>query len=93
MDVLEIGSGRGGGCNYIKRYFNPRKITGLDIATNAINFSKQNYLQKGLYYKQGNAEALPFEGGYFDVVINVVYGNPQKPPTKITGIRKVSCGF
>ena len=43
MDVLEIGSGRGGGCNYIKRYFNPRKITGLDIAVNAVNFSKQNY--------------------------------------------------
>ena len=62
MDVLEIGSGRGGGCNYIKRYFNPRKITGLDIATNAVNFSKQNYRQKGLYYRQGNAEALPFEG-------------------------------
>src|SRR6201986_602387 len=32
MDVLEIGSGRRGGCNYIKRYLNPRKITGLDIA-------------------------------------------------------------
>ena len=46
MDVLEIGSGRGGGCDYIKRYFNPRKITGLDIAVNAVNFSKQSYQQK-----------------------------------------------
>jgi hypothetical protein len=35
-----------------KEYFNPRKITGLDIAGNAVNFSKQNYRQKGLYYKQ-----------------------------------------
>lgn len=82
MDVLEIGSGRGGGCNYIKRYFNPRKITGLDIATNAVNFSKQTHRQKGLYYKQGNAENLPFENDYFDVVINVeschAYGSVPK---------------
>ena len=71
MDVLEVGSGRGGGCNYIKRYFNPHKITGLDIAVNAVTFSKQVHNQKGLYYKQGNAEALPFEDCYFDVVVNV----------------------
>lgn len=82
MDVLEIGSGRGGGCNYIKRYFNPRKITGLDIANNAVNFSKLTHRQKGLFYKQGNAEDLPFENDYFDVVINVeschAYGSVPK---------------
>jgi SAM-dependent methyltransferase len=58
MDILEIGSGRGGGCNYIKRYFNPRKVTGLDVAGNAVSFSKQTHCQKGLYYKQGK-ENLP----------------------------------
>lgn len=81
-DVLEVGSGRGGGCNYIRRYFNPHKITGLDIAANAVTFSKQTHNQKGLYYKQGNAEALPFENGYFDVVVNVeschAYGSVPK---------------
>jgi ubiquinone/menaquinone biosynthesis C-methylase UbiE len=82
LDVLEIGSGRGGGCNYIRRYFNPRKITGIDVAGNAINFSKRTHSQKGLYYKQGNAEALPFENEYFDIVINVeschAYGSVPK---------------
>jgi len=92
MDVLEIGSGRGGGCNYIKRYFNPRKITGLDIAGNAVNFSKQTHLQKGLYYKQGNAEALPFENDYFDVIINVeschAYGSV---PRFLSEVKRVLC--
>jgi ubiquinone/menaquinone biosynthesis C-methylase UbiE len=71
MDVLEVGSGRGGGSSYIKRYLNPRKVTGVDIAKNAIEFSKQIHHEKGLYYKQGNAEQLPFDNEYFDVVINV----------------------
>jgi ubiquinone/menaquinone biosynthesis C-methylase UbiE len=92
MDVLEIGSGRGGGCNYLKRYFNPRKITGLDIAANAVNFSKQTHCQKGLYYKQGNAEALPFEDSYFDVVINVeschAYGSV---PKFLAEVKRVLC--
>lgn len=71
LDVLEIGSGRGGGCSYIKRHFKPRKITGLDIAKNAVKFSRQVHRQKRLYYRQGDAENLPFENDYFDVVINV----------------------
>ena len=82
LDVLEVGSGRGGGCNYIKKYLNPRKVTGLDIANNAVKFSREVHRQKGLYYKQGNAESLPFESDYFDVVINVeschAYGSVPK---------------
>jgi ubiquinone/menaquinone biosynthesis C-methylase UbiE len=81
-EVLEVGSGRGGGCNYIKRYMNPRKITGLDIAAQAVKFSQQTHKEKGLYFKQGNAENLPFENDYFDVVINVeschAYGSVPK---------------
>src|SRR5690242_17260393 len=41
LDILEVGSGRGGGASYIKRYLNPRKMTGLDIARNAIEFSRK----------------------------------------------------
>ena len=54
-----------------KDTFNPRKITGLDIAVQRGKFLKTELPPKRLYYKQGNAEALPFEDGYFDVVINV----------------------
>jgi ubiquinone/menaquinone biosynthesis C-methylase UbiE len=82
LDVLEIGSGRGGGCSYLKRYLNPGKVTGLDIADRAIKFSQQTHKQRGLYFKQGNAEDLPFENEYFDAVINVeschAYGSVPK---------------
>lgn len=92
MDILEVGSGRGGGSSYIKRYLNPRKITGLDLAQNAVNFSKQTHCQKGLYYRQGNAEDLPFEDGYFDVVINVeschAYGSV---PKFLSEVKRVLC--
>ncbi|HKC37434.1 MAG TPA: class I SAM-dependent methyltransferase [Chitinophagaceae bacterium] len=82
LEILEVGSGRGGGCSYIKRYLNPRRVTGLDIANNAIQFSKQMHHEKGLYYRQGDAENLPFDDEYFDVVINVeschAYGDVPK---------------
>ena len=38
LDVLEIGSGRGGGASYIKRYLKPKALTGVDFSDKAINF-------------------------------------------------------
>src|SRR5438874_451954 len=35
-EMLEVGSGRGGGAKYISEYLKPTKITGLDIAHNAV---------------------------------------------------------
>ena len=32
LNVLEVGSGRGGGANYIAKNFNPKLITGLDFS-------------------------------------------------------------
>ncbi len=70
-EILEVGSGRGGGANYIKRYLKPANITGLDIAHQAVKLANNNYATKGLHYVQGNAENLPFANENFDVVINV----------------------
>src|SRR5947207_8203542 len=30
-DVLEVGSGRGGGASYMMRYLQPKSVTGVDI--------------------------------------------------------------
>lgn len=38
-EILEVGSGRGGGANYIFNYLKPRKFTGLDIASNAVKLA------------------------------------------------------
>src|ERR1051325_5623226 len=35
LDVLEVGSGRGGGAVFLKKYHQPKTVTGLDIAENA----------------------------------------------------------
>jgi ubiquinone/menaquinone biosynthesis C-methylase UbiE len=70
-EILEVGSGRGGGANYINKYLKPGKITGLDIAHNAVRLANEKYATVGLTFVQGNAEKLPFADESFDVVINV----------------------
>jgi ubiquinone/menaquinone biosynthesis C-methylase UbiE len=71
-DVLEVGSGRGGGASYIARYLHPKSYTGLDICRPAIRFSKARYADQGnLEFRVGNALSLPFANDSFDVVINV----------------------
>lgn len=70
-NVLEVGSGRGGGASHIMRYLKPKTMTGVDLAQNAVDLSNKKHQVKGLKYIQGNAEDLPFDNDSFDVVINV----------------------
>ena len=78
-DVLEVGSGRGGGASYIARYHSPKSYTGLDISGSLINFCNKFYESPGLRFTRGAAENQPFSEDAFDVVINVesarCYGN------------------
>ncbi len=80
--VLEVGSGRGGGSSYVKRYLKPAEMIGLDIANSAVKFCKKRHKVEGLSFEQGNAEALPFNDESFDLVINVesshAYGSVEK---------------
>ncbi len=69
--MLEVGSGRGGGASYIARYLKPAEIIGMDIADNAVEFANKRHQSPNLRYVAGNAENIPFEDGRFDVVINV----------------------
>lgn len=70
-DALEVSSGRGGGANFIMRYFKPRSYTGVDFSARAIEFCREQYDVDGLKFQHGNAEALPFPDNSFDVVVNV----------------------
>jgi ubiquinone/menaquinone biosynthesis C-methylase UbiE len=70
-DVLEVGSGRGGGASYVMRYLHPTSVTGVDIVHSAVNFCNSFYHIDGLRFLQGDAESLPFDDKSFDAVINI----------------------
>jgi ubiquinone/menaquinone biosynthesis C-methylase UbiE len=70
--VLEVGCGRGGGASYVARYLSPDRMIGIDISDNAIQFCRTRHDQvAALEFRQGDAEALPFEDDRFDAVLNV----------------------
>lgn len=71
LQVLEVGSGRGGGCEYIKRNLNPHSIKGVDFSLRAVALCNLNFSSSGLIFIPGDAESLPFVDNSFDVVINV----------------------
>lgn len=70
-DVLEVGSGRGGGASYISRYYKPKTYTAIDISPGVIKFCNKHHTVDGLKFVTGVAEAPPFAAGSFDVVVNV----------------------
>jgi len=71
LDVVEIGSGRGGGAAYVARRFNPRSMIGIDISRNAVDFCNKCHANDRLSFKQGDAENIPLKDGSIDAVINV----------------------
>lgn len=70
-DVLEVGSGRGGGASYVARYLKPRRMVGLDLSGKAVAFSNRQHAMSNLHFQKGDAERLPFAEDSFDSVINV----------------------
>jgi len=78
-DILEVGSGRGGGASYVSRYHSPKSYTGLDISGDIIDFCNNYYNIPGLTFVKGAAENQPFGTSTFDIVVNVesarCYGN------------------
>jgi ubiquinone/menaquinone biosynthesis C-methylase UbiE len=72
LDVLEVGSGRGGGAAFIARSLGPKTIVALDFSSAATVLARRRHQQDGSpEYVQGDAEHLFFAAGSFDVVLNV----------------------
>ncbi len=80
-DVLEVGSGRGGGAAYVSKYLKPRKVVGADFSKAAVDLANAKYAGGVLSFVEGDAQALPFEAGSFDVVLNVESSHcyPSRP--------------
>jgi ubiquinone/menaquinone biosynthesis C-methylase UbiE len=91
-DVLEVGSGRGGGADYIKRYLGPTSMVGVDFSNKAINLCRQHYCVEGLSFELSDAEHLPFNDRSFDVVVNIesshCYGSMDDFLTQVKRVLK-----
>jgi ubiquinone/menaquinone biosynthesis C-methylase UbiE len=70
-DVLEIGSGRGGGASFVMRYLGPASMTGVDLSAGAVRYCRRRHPVPGLSFVRGDAGRLPHPSGSFDAVFNV----------------------
>jgi ubiquinone/menaquinone biosynthesis C-methylase UbiE len=71
-EVLEVGSGRGGGASFVARYHRPARITGVDFSRQAVALcQKRHAAVPNLAFTVGDAERLPFPDARFDVALNV----------------------
>ena len=69
--VLEVGSGRGGGSSFIKRYLGAERVIGVDLSEKAVALCREVHRVEGLEFQSGDAENLPFDGSSVDAVVNV----------------------
>lgn len=68
LKILEIGCGPGALAGALHRWYPKAEITGLDRDSAFIAFAKGN--EPGITFLEGDATALPFEDGTFDVTIS-----------------------
>lgn len=66
--ILDVGCGKGFLIYEIKKLLPGIEIYGLDISKYAIQKSKKEIKK---YLKQGNANRLPYNSNYFDLVISI----------------------
>lgn len=90
--VLEVGSGRGGGARYLAQAFKPASYTGMDLAQSAVNLSNKIHQLPNLRFIQGSAEAIPLADNSIDVVLNVeschAYGSVDKFLSEVKRVLK-----
>lgn len=90
--VLEVGSGRGGGAKYIAEHFKPAFYTGMDLAQSAVDLANRIHVLPNLKFIQGTAENIPMPDNSIDVVINVeschAYGSVEKFLSEVKRVLK-----
>ena len=96
--VLEVGSGRGGGASWIARSMQPASLIGVDFSSEAISLCNNWYNgQKNLSFVEGNAENLSFPDSSFDVIYNVesshCYGDVSKFINEVFRVLRVGGSF
>lgn len=70
-DIVEVGSGRGGGLAYIARKFQPASAVGIDLEKILVVFSNKFHKWPNLSFITGDAQNLPLRDNSCDVLLNV----------------------
>ena len=70
-DLLEVGSGRGGGLRHVATTMGLESATGLDFARSAIDFCHRSHKGIPVTYLEGDSMNMPFEDLSVDLVLNV----------------------
>ena len=71
LDIVEIGSGRGGGLSHVIRNHKPASARGIELDKRAVDFCKKHYVDEKLSFHHGDAQNLELEDASSDVVLNV----------------------
>lgn len=65
--VLDIGCGGGHGSNLLSKKF--KKIYGVDISSDAIEYAKKNWQEDNIDFILGSGTNLPFPDNFFDISV------------------------
>jgi ubiquinone/menaquinone biosynthesis C-methylase UbiE len=70
-DIVEIGSGRGGGLAHLARNSTANSLKGIDLSRAAVDFSNNKHRISNLSFECGDAQELHLPNDSSDVVLNV----------------------
>jgi SAM-dependent methyltransferase len=91
-EVLEVGSGRGGGAKHVAKMLKPASYIGLDLAQSAVDLANRLHTLPNLKFIQGSAEEIPLLDNSVDVVLNVeschAYGSVEKFISEVKRVLK-----
>lgn len=91
-NVLEVGSGRGGGAKHVAGHLRPATYVGMDLAQSAVDLANKLHQVTNLKFIQGSAESIPLADNSVDVVLNVeschAYGSVDKFLSEVKRVLK-----
>ena len=77
LKILEVGCGPGALAGALHRWYPKAEICGLDRDSNFIEFARAH--EEGVEFVEGDATALPFADGTFDVTISYTVSEHIEP--------------
>lgn len=87
---LDVGCGTGAFTELVVESCSPREMSALDPSADQISFAQTRPSASQVDYRVGDAQALPFEDGEFDVAAMALAINfVPDPPTAIAEMKRV----